>query len=89
MLPRKPLPLIVLLPMLLLVLLSGCATAPRTLVVDAPRLPLPAEARQPPPEPLCQPSCSAKLASLLDAMQPSPTTAAGPAQPASGSVASK
>ena len=83
--PNRPRRLTALLLPLLLMLLAGCETVPRTLPVDAPRLPLPQEAKQPPVDPLCQPSCSAKLASLLDAMQPSQTNVAGPGLRASGS----
>lgn len=81
---KPPRPTLLLLP-LLLTLLAGCETVPRTLPVDAPRLPLPQEARQPPAPTLCQPNCSTGLARLLDSLQPSPTNVAGPGLRASGS----
>ena len=72
--------------MLLLMLCAGCASAPqRTVVVPAPVLPLPQEARQPPTPGICQPTCSEGLGKLLDNLLPSPTPAASPARPASAS----
>jgi hypothetical protein len=83
---HRPLQLpIALLLLPLLTLAASCSTAPRSLVVDVPRLPLPQEARQPAPPVLCQPSCSTGLASLLNSLQRSPTIAAAPASPASAS----
>lgn len=64
----KPLNVTALLPLLLLTLCAGCACdSPR--IVQAPRLPLPLEARQPKVDLMCVPSCSEKLATLLNAMQ--------------------
>ena len=72
---------------LLLMLCAGCAPAP--LVVPAQRLPLPPEARQPPTPEICQPTCSAGLARLLERLLRSPTPGAGQGGPASGSPGSR
>lgn len=81
----KPLNVTVLPLLLLLTLCAGCAfDSPR--IVQSPRLPLPQEARQPKPDPMCVPSCSEGLERLLDGLLPLPTNGGGLAQPASGSV---
>jgi len=67
----------------LALLLSGCSNVLRKPPAQ-PHVPaLPQVARQPAPPPLCQPTCSEGLAKLLDSLQPSPTSAAQPGQPAS------
>jgi len=60
--PKPPLfrSSVIVLPLLLLAV--GCATQPEPLppepvLIQAPRLPLPPEARQPAPPPICLPSC--------------------------------
>lgn len=68
----------------LALLVTACSTVP-PVVVPPPAIPkLPPEARQPPMEPECQPTCSAGLSRLLNAMQRSPTSEASPAKPANG-----
>lgn len=75
---------------LLLVLCSACSTVtPPPLPVVVQRLPLPAEARQPPTEPECVPDCLIGLGRLLDDTLPLRMPAATPARPASGSLTGK
>lgn len=67
----------------LLILLSACSSvsAPQTPAVCPTIPPLPASARQPPPEPdgTCVPTCSAWLSKLLDGLQVEPTATPPPA----------
>ena len=86
MIVKRLLPWLLLALLLPLTLCAGCATEPRVLAQPAPRLPLPQEARQPPVDPMCQPTCSDGLARLLDGLLPLPTSAAGPAPSASSSA---
>lgn len=86
MLPRKLPPAIGLMLPLLAMLCSGCASVlPKQVPVVVQRLPLPAQARQPEPEQICVPTCSAGLAKLLDELLQPQTSAAPPASPASAS----
>ena len=74
--------------MLLLLLLAGCASAPLQLPAPAPLIPpLPQEARQPDPPPICQPTCSAGLARLLDSLLQPPTPPASQGSPAKPAIA--
>ena len=78
-LPRLMLPL-------LLMLVSGCAqlSPPPAAVVPPPRVPpLPAEARQPAPPPICSPTCSAGLTRLRTELLGTLTHPASPGAPAS------
>lgn len=62
-------------------LLSGCAAPkpPPPVVVTPPRIPpLPQEAKQPEPPPICRPTCSSGLAKLLESWLNSRTSPASP-----------
>ena len=56
----------------LLPLVTGCASAPSLsppLVIAPPSIPaLPFQARQPPPQAICSPTCSGGLQTLLDSL---------------------
>lgn len=69
----------------LLTLLTSCATQLPTPTVDAtPRVPpLPQEARQPPANPICDPTCFERLIADYELWLKKLTDAAPPAQPAS------
>ena len=82
MLYRSRLSVTALLLLLLLLLFAGCST-PRLVPVVQPAPPLPKEARQPAPPPLCQPSCSDGLLRLLESWQRPPTSEEQPGTPAS------
>lgn len=61
----------------------ACATSLPPMVVPAPRLPLPKEARQPVPEPICVPTCLAGLQRTLDELLSLLESATSPAKSAS------
>ena len=72
--------------LLLPLLLTGCASVSQPSPPVRPALipPLPAEARQPVPPPICSPTCSAGLTTLRDKLLHLLTPPTAPAQPASG-----
>lgn len=70
MLRKNKLRLLTLPALLSLALLAGCWSATAPLSVAVPPPPLPQQARQPAPPPLCNPTCSAGLETLLDSLLP-------------------
>lgn len=72
--------------LLLMLLCAGCSTVSPPLIVQPKQRELPAEARQPPQEPECVPTCLAGWERSVDDMLRSPTPAAPPAAPASASA---
>lgn len=70
----------------LALLLTACAaTLPPSRQAPPPAIPpLPANARQPMPPPVCSPTCSDGLRIELSSWQALPTPPAPPARPASG-----
>lgn len=88
--PTGSTPLQLLLPTMLLLLISACATDSSRLVVPpAPRPPLPPlpiQAHQPIPPLLCRGGCSSGLTTLRDSLQPTPTSSEAPWTPASAPI---
>ncbi len=81
---KLALPALLLLALLLSATLSGCASQPTYLPIEAPRLPpLPAEARQPPIPSECLPTCSDALTTEQKSWLPTPIKPVSPASPAS------
>lgn len=87
MLPKPNLRVIALTQLLLIALLSACATPPAPLppvVVPPPEIPaLPQAARQPPTPPWCLPTCSDGWRREVESWQRSLMSVASPAEPAS------
>ena len=88
--PNKPRPMRLLTAVLPTLLLAACASASRPLpplAVPPPAIPpLPLQARQPPPPPICSPTCSAGLTTLRASLLLPPTTPALPGWPASAAM---